>query len=64
MEKALLQIDLNPSQRDFVRFLWFQKPGNIDSENLKYNELNELRFCRVLFGVSLAKWLSVRLRTR
>ena len=39
IEKALLQICLHPSHKDFVRFLWFQEPGNIDLENFKNNEL-------------------------
>ena len=52
IEKAFLQIGLHPSHRDFVRFLWFQEPGNIDFENFENNELTELGFCRVLFGVT------------
>ena len=51
IEKAFLQIGLHPSHKDFARFLWFQEPGNIDFENFENNELTELRFCRVLFGV-------------
>ena len=39
IEKALLQICLHSSHRNFVRFLWFQEPGNIDFENFKNNEL-------------------------
>ena len=57
IEKAFLQIGLHPSHRDFVRFLWFQEPGNIDFENFENNELTELRFCRVLFGVTSSSFL-------
>ena len=58
IEKAFLQIGLHPWHRDFVRFLWFQELSNIDFENFEYNELNELRFWRVLFGVTFSPFLS------
>ena len=48
--KAFPQICIHPSHRDFVKFLWFQEPGNIDFEKFENNELTELRFCRILFG--------------
>ena len=51
--KAFLQIGLHPSHRD----LWFQEPSNIDFEKFENNELTELRFCRVLFGVSSSPFL-------
>ena len=57
IEKAFLQIALHPSHKDFVRFLWFQEPGNIDFENFENNELTELRFCRALFGVTCSPFL-------
>ena len=57
IEKAFLQIGLHPSHRDFVRFLWFQEPGNIDFENFENNELTELRFCRILFGFTSSPFL-------
>ena len=57
IEKTFLQIGLHPSHRDFVRFLWFQEPSNIDFENFENNELTELRFCRVLFGVTSSPFL-------
>ena len=57
IEKAFLQIGLHPSHRDFVRFLWFQEPSNIDFEKFENNELTELRFCRVLFGVTSIPFL-------
>ena len=40
-----------------MRFLWFQEPGNIDFENFGNNELTELGFCRVLFGVISSPFL-------
>ena len=57
IEQVFLQIGLHPSHRDFVRSLWFQEPGNIDFENFENNELTELRFCRVLFGVISSPFL-------
>ena len=57
IEKAFLQIGLHPSHRDFVKFLWFQEPGNIHFENFENNELTELRFCGVLFGVTSRPFL-------
>ena len=57
IEKAFLQIGLHPSIRDFVRFLWFQEPSNIDFEKFENNELTELRFCGVLFGVTSSPFL-------
>ena len=55
IEKAFLQIGLHQLHRYFVRFLWFQEPGNNDFENFKNNELTELRFCRFLFGLPPAR---------
>ena len=57
IEKALLQVGLHSSHRDFISFLWFQEPGNIDFENFENNELTELRFCRVLFGITSSQFL-------
>ena len=57
IEKTFLQIGLHPSHKDFVRFLWFQEPGSIASENFENNELTEFRFCRVLFGVTSSLFL-------
>ena len=37
--------------------MWFQEPGNIDFENFENNELTELRFCGVLFGVTSRPFL-------
>ena len=50
-------LGIRPSHRDFVRFLWFQEPGNIHFENFENNELTDLRFCRVLFGVTPSPFL-------
>ena len=57
IERTFLQIGLHPSHRGFVRLLWFQEPSNIDFENFENNELTELRFCRVLFGVTSSPFL-------
>ena len=40
-----------------ARFLWFHEPGNIDFENIKNNELTDLRFCRALFGINSSPFL-------
>ena len=52
IEKTFLQTGLHPLQ-----FLWFQEPGNTDFENFGNNELTELRFWRVLFGVTSSPFL-------
>ena len=39
-EKTFLEISFHASRRDFVRFLWFEEPGNIDFENFENNGLN------------------------
>ena len=46
IEKAFLQIGLQPSQRDVTRFLWL---NNLDSPRV--DRAQEYRFCRVPFGV-------------
>ncbi|XP_035219952.1 uncharacterized protein LOC118193027 [Stegodyphus dumicola] len=46
IEKAFLQIEINPEDRDFLRFLWWEK-GNIV----------EFRYCRVVFGVYCSPFL-------
>ena len=57
IEKAFLQINLNPKDRDFVRFLWFENIENIDFDNFQNNKLVEYRLCRVLFGVASSPFL-------
>lgn len=46
IEKAFLQISLDPSQRDVTRFLWFRDPKKLD-----VNDVVVFRFARVPFGV-------------
>ena len=53
IEKAFLQISLNPDDREYVRFLWFDDTDNIDFNNFENNKLKEYRICRVLFGGNL-----------
>ena len=57
IEKAFLQISLDPEHRDFVRFLWFEDPVNIDYKNFDNNKLVEYRLTRVLFGVTSSPFL-------
>ena len=47
VRKAFLQISLNKQDRDFLRFLWYDKDG----------ELKYYRHCRVVFGVSCSPFL-------
>ena len=55
IEKAFLQILLHPSDRNFVRFLWFK---NFDpSIKFEHLDLVTLRICRVLFGCTLSPFL-------
>lgn len=44
LEKAFLQISVNPTQRDLLRLLWPKDPFNS-------NEPHTLRFARVPFGL-------------
>ena len=57
IEKAFLQIDIVPKQRNYVRFLWFADIENIDFENFENNDLVEHRVCRVLFGLTSSPFL-------
>ena len=45
IEKAFLMIGIVPSDRDVLRFLWFQDPTKLDSP------ICQFRFTRVVFGL-------------
>ena len=51
IEKAFLMVSVRESDRDVLRFLWF---NNVNSENRK---MICLRFTRVVFGVSCSPFL-------
>ena len=57
IEKAFLQINVAPKQRDYVRFLWLADINNIDYKNFDSNEILEYRVCRVLFGLTSSPFL-------
>ena len=57
IEKAFLQISLNPEHRDFVRFLWYENEDEITSENISQSKICDYRICRVLFGVTSSTFL-------
>lgn len=52
IEKSFLQILLDPSHRDYVRFLWYENPHRLNSENFVHAKLCSYRLCRLLFGVT------------
>ena len=51
IEKAYLQISVNPNERDFLRFLWYDDIMKDNPEILKY------RFTRVIFGATCSQFL-------
>ena len=51
IEKAYLQISVTESERDYLRFLWFD---NIYKEN---PDIIKYRFCRVIFSATCSQFL-------
>ena len=45
IESAFLQIGIDPSDREKLRFLWY------DNVNSEQPELVQFRFCRLMFGL-------------
>ena len=57
IEKSFLQIRLAEKRRDCTRFIWIKNANNIDDKKFANNEFTELRFCRVLFGITSTPFL-------
>ena len=54
IEKAFLQVELQPSERDVTRFLWFK---NYEEPVVDERHIQEFRFCRVPFGMISSPFL-------
>ena len=57
IEKAFLQIGIHDEHKDFVRFLWFENPRNLDFSTFENNKITEYRFNRLLFGINSSPFL-------
>ena len=51
IEKAFLNIEIDPGHRDFLRFLW------VDDVHKESPEIKSLRFTRVVFGVNVSPFI-------
>ena len=54
IEKAFLQIGLQPSERDVTRFFWVK---DVHDPSVGYDSLEVYRFCRVPFGIVSSPFL-------
>ena len=50
IEKAFLNVEVDPDDRDYLRFLWVEKPPDL-SQVVVY------RFCKVVFGLNASPFL-------